>query len=81
MATTTPGGCPQDVPAIDLPRLLADRYRLDALIGEGGFGRVYRGFDTWLERPVAVKVPQGGSPGHRARRWTSAGSRPARSPG
>ena len=27
-------------------------------MGEGGFGRVYRAFDTWLERPVAVKVPR-----------------------
>jgi eukaryotic-like serine/threonine-protein kinase len=42
----------------DLPRTLADRYRLDALIGVGGFGRVYKGFDTWLDRPVAVKVPK-----------------------
>jgi eukaryotic-like serine/threonine-protein kinase len=42
----------------DLPRLLAERYRLETLIGEGGFGRVYRAFDTWLERPVAVKVPR-----------------------
>ena len=38
--------------------MMAGRYRLDSLIGEGGFGRVYRGFDTWLERPVAVKVPR-----------------------
>jgi serine/threonine protein kinase len=45
-------------PEEGLPRLLAERYRLDALVGEGGFGRVYRGFDTWLERPVAVKVPR-----------------------
>ncbi|AGA29160.1 serine/threonine-protein kinase [Singulisphaera acidiphila] len=41
-----------------LPRLLADRYRLDSLVGEGGFGRVYKGFDTWLERLVAVKIPR-----------------------
>lgn len=43
---------------LDLPRLLADRYRLDSLVGEGGFGRVYQGFDTWLERLVAVKIPR-----------------------
>ncbi|MGP0066947.1 MAG: serine/threonine-protein kinase [Isosphaeraceae bacterium] len=45
-------------PEMDLPRTLADRYRLDTLIGVGGFGRVYKGFDTWLDRTVAVKVPK-----------------------
>ena len=55
---TTPGDVPPSLSDTDLPRLLADRYRLDALVGEGGFGRVYRAFDTWLERPVAVKVPR-----------------------
>src|SRR5690242_3092962 len=54
--TTTAGGLPSSPADADLPRLLAERYRLDALVGEGGFGRVYRAFDTWLERPVAVKV-------------------------
>jgi len=37
-------------------RALDGRYELHAVIGEGAFGRVYRGFDRRLERPVAVKV-------------------------
>jgi serine/threonine-protein kinase len=32
------------------------RYELHVLIGEGAFGRVYRGLDRRLMRPVAVKV-------------------------
>ena len=35
---------------------LDGRYELHALIGEGAFGRVYRGLDRRLARPVAVKV-------------------------
>jgi eukaryotic-like serine/threonine-protein kinase len=37
-------------------RALDDRYELHAMLGEGAFGRVYRGRDRRLERPVAVKV-------------------------
>lgn len=37
--------------------VLAGRYRIDELIGEGGHGKVYRGYDPELDRPVAVKVP------------------------
>jgi serine/threonine protein kinase len=55
---TTPGDVASSPRDADLPRMIGDRYRLDALIGEGGFGRVYRAFDAWLERPVAVKVPR-----------------------
>jgi hypothetical protein len=29
-------------------QLLKDRYRLDQLIGQGGFGAVYRAWDTML---------------------------------
>jgi serine/threonine protein kinase len=36
-------------------RRVAHRYRLDRLIGRGGSGAVWRGFDHRLRRPVAVK--------------------------
>jgi serine/threonine protein kinase len=39
-----------------LPRIINARYRLDAVLGEGGMGVVYRAFDLSVERPVAVKV-------------------------
>ncbi|HEX8977789.1 MAG TPA: serine/threonine-protein kinase, partial [Solirubrobacteraceae bacterium] len=35
---------------------LDGRYELHAVIGEGAFGRVYRGYDRRLERTVAVKL-------------------------
>ncbi|MFT3797892.1 Stk1 family PASTA domain-containing Ser/Thr kinase [Microbacterium sp.] len=38
------------------PRVLSDRYRVDALIGRGGMASVYRGFDETLGRPVAIKI-------------------------
>jgi serine/threonine-protein kinase len=36
--------------------LLSGRYRLDQQVGVGGMARVYRAFDTLLERPVAIKM-------------------------
>lgn len=47
---TGPGSDPR------VGRLLAERYRIDALIARGGMARVYRARDERLERDVAVKV-------------------------
>jgi serine/threonine protein kinase len=54
-----------DPPGDDLPsepkpesRTLANRYRLDELIAEGGFAQVYRAYDAELQRTVAVKIPK-----------------------
>jgi serine/threonine protein kinase len=35
---------------------LAGRYQIDALLGEGATGVVFRGHHTWTDRPVAIKV-------------------------
>ena len=36
--------------------LLDGRYRVDAMIATGGMSTVYRGLDTRLDRPVALKI-------------------------
>jgi serine/threonine protein kinase len=51
---------PGDEPPKPTPvtRTLANRYRLDELVAEGGFAQVYRAYDTELQRTVAVKIPK-----------------------
>ena len=40
-----------------------DRYTIDAVIGQGGMGSVYRAHDTRLDRRVALKVISDGAAG------------------
>jgi serine/threonine-protein kinase len=39
--------------------LLEGQYRVDDVVGEGGFGVVYRGWHLSLDQPVAIKVLKG----------------------
>jgi serine/threonine protein kinase len=43
-------------PEESLPRLLSGRYRLEAKLGSGGMGVVYRATDRTMKRNVAVKL-------------------------
>jgi serine/threonine protein kinase len=40
---------------LELGQLLNNRYRIDALLGQGGFGAVYKAWDLSLEHACAVK--------------------------
>jgi serine/threonine-protein kinase len=63
MADARPPGIPPDAEETVIPAaegttpasLFEDRYRIERVIGEGAFGRVYLAMDTRLRRNVAVK--------------------------
>ncbi len=40
----------------ELPRMLAGRFRLESVLGQGGMGTVYRAVDTTMQRTVAIKL-------------------------
>src|SRR5262245_15786663 len=55
--------CPSDGEVLSLEdpyhlvgRVLADKYRIDALVGVGGFGAVYSAYHLAINRQVAFKI-------------------------
>ncbi|MBL8149297.1 MAG: serine/threonine protein kinase, partial [Blastocatellia bacterium] len=52
--------CPKDGQAlpepIPIPIIIARKYRIDALIGRGGMGTVYKATQFGLNRSVAIKI-------------------------
>ncbi len=52
-----PGRAPSPSVAVDSTPIQIGRYRIERLLGKGGFGLVYLAHDDQLSRPVAIKVP------------------------
>lgn len=46
-------------PAIGVGATVDGKYRVDAIVGQGGMGAVFRAWDVRLERDVAIKVVRG----------------------
>ena len=57
--------------------VLAGRYRVESLLGQGGMAWVFRAVDTHLDRPVAIKVLRESAAAHteRLRREARAAAR------
>jgi class 3 adenylate cyclase/predicted ATPase/MoxR-like ATPase len=56
----TPGSTPES-PSQPPTATVFGRYEVRRTLGKGGFGEVYLGHDTQLDRPVAIKVMRGES--------------------
>jgi serine/threonine protein kinase/formylglycine-generating enzyme required for sulfatase activity len=52
----TPGSPSEHSLPPELPQQIG-RYRVQKILGKGGFGLVYLAYDDQLDRPVAIKVP------------------------
>lgn len=57
-ASANSGDSSADAPtaASEMPPQIG-RFRVQRILGDGGFGRVYLAFDEELRRPVAIKIP------------------------
>ena len=51
------GGQPSAEPPVEMPHSIG-AFQVRGILGRGAFGIVYRGFDSQLQREVAIKVPK-----------------------
>jgi len=62
----------------DAAVLLAERYELGRVLGEGGMARVHLGLDRTLDRPVAINISRRRTTGATASSSGSVGRRSRR---